>query len=108
MADLPEDILEQDWTGNCYRAVLAWVKVAEEDDWEVIHGTVLSERAGKRIDHAWCQRDRFVVDLAMPVGSRIIEREQYYRVLKPEVSQRYSGDDALFMSIKHRHSGPWE
>jgi hypothetical protein len=31
----------------------------------------------------------------MPVGSRIIERETYYRVLQPLVAKVYSADDAL-------------
>jgi hypothetical protein len=48
-----------------------------------------------------------VVDLALPVGSRIVKREQYYRVVKPEVSKVYSSDDALLLSIKNGHHGPW-
>jgi pimeloyl-ACP methyl ester carboxylesterase len=102
-----DDLLQQDWTGDCYGAAMAWITAAEEDDWVVVHGTVLSERVGKRIEHAWCERDRFVVDLAMPVGSRIIEREQYYRVLQPQVKNRYSSDDAVVLSLKNRHHGPW-
>lgn len=105
--DDTDDLLEQDWTGDCYGAALAWITAAEEDDWIVLHGTVLSGRVGKRIEHAWCERDRFVVDLAMPVGSRIIEREQYYRVLQPQVKNRYSSEDALMLSLKYRHHGPW-
>lgn len=102
-----DDLLEQDWTSDCYGAAMAWITAAEEDDWFVVHGTVLSERVGKMIEHAWCERDRFVADLAMPVGSRIIEREQYYRVLQPQVKKRYSSDDALALSLKNRHHGPW-
>jgi hypothetical protein len=102
-----EDLLEQDWTSDCYGAAMAWIMAAVEDDWVVVHGTVLSERVGKRIEHAWCERARFVVDLAMPVGSRIIEREQYYRVLQPQVKNRYSSDDAVVLSLKNRHHGPW-
>jgi hypothetical protein len=103
-----DDLLEQDWTGDCYGAAMAWITAAEEDDWVVVHGTVLSERVGKRIEHAWCERERFVVDLAMPVGSRIVGLEQYYRVLKPQVKKRYSSDDAVVLSLKNRHHGPWE
>lgn len=102
-----DNLLEQDWTGDCYGAAMAWITAAEEDDWIVVHGTVLSERAGKRIEHAWCERDRFVVDLAMPIGSRLIEREQYYRVLQPQVKNRYSSGDAVILSLKNRHHGPW-
>jgi hypothetical protein len=80
----------------------------ERRDWVVVHGTVLSEKAGKRIEHAWCEHGPMVVDLAMPVGSRIIEREHYYRVVKPEASEVYSPDDALVLAIKNGHDGPWD
>jgi hypothetical protein len=102
-----EDILERDWTGLCYTAALRWARDAEERDWFVVHGTVLSERAGKRIEHAWCERGDVVVDLAMAVGARIIERERYYRVVQPEVRKVYSSEDAMIMAIKSRHDGPW-
>jgi hypothetical protein len=39
-----DNILEQDWTGLCYTSVLQWVRHAEEQDWVIVHGTVLSER----------------------------------------------------------------
>ena len=73
----------------------------------LVHGTVWSGKVGKHIEHAWCERGEFVVDLAQPVGARIIERERYYRVLQVQVAKQYSADDALFMSVKNRHSGPW-
>ena len=101
-----QDILEKDWTGLCYTAALAWVREAEED-WTVVHGTVLSERVGKRIEHAWCERGEFVVDLAMPVGARIVAREPYYRTVKPDVTKTYSADEAISLRFKNRHDGPW-
>ena len=75
--------------------------------WSVFHGTVLSEKVGRRIQHAWCERGELVLDLAMPVGSRIIERETYYRVLKPEIDRVYQSDGALWLSFKYKHDGPW-
>ena len=106
--DETDDLLERDWTGLCYTAALRWVSEADDPDWMVIHGTILSERAGKRIEHAWCERGVFVVDLALPVGARVVEREVYYRVLKPEVRKIYSAEDALLLVIKNRHDGPWD
>lgn len=103
-----DDLLERDWTGRCYTAALQWVSEADDPDWMVVHGTVLSERAGKRIEHAWCERAGFVVDLALPVGARVVKRDVYYRVLKPEVSRVYSAEDALLLVIKNRHDGPWD
>ena len=68
----------------------------------------MSEKVGKRIDHAWCERGDMVVDFAMPVGSRIIEREQYYRAIEPEVSKVYSSEDTLLLSVRNGHQGPWD
>jgi hypothetical protein len=101
-------ILEKDWTGLCYTAAIAWATEAEETDWLVVHGTVLSNNDEKRIDHAWCERGDSVVDLARPIGARLIEREEYYRVAKPDVRKRYSSEDAMILSIKNRHDGPWD
>ena len=105
--DDDEDIMERNWTGLCYTAALRWASDAEEE-WLVVHGTVWSDQLGKRIEHAWCERDAFVVDLALPVGSRIVSKEAYYRAAKPEVSMVYLCDDAMLLSIKNRHDGPWD
>lgn len=103
-----QDPFERDWTGLCYAAALCCVRNSEYRDWVVVHGTVWSERLGKRIEHAWCERGDFVVDMTMPVEARIIERERYYRVFKPKAEKLYSSDDALILSIKNRHDGPWD
>ena len=102
------DILERDWTGLCYTAALRWAREAEDRDWLVVHGTVLSERAGKRLERAWCERGDWVVDLALPVGARVIERAKYYRVLRPVVRKAYPCEDAVRLAIRNRHDGPWD
>jgi hypothetical protein len=102
------DILERDWTGLCYTAALRWAGAAEGRDWVVVHGTVLSGAAGKRINHAWCERGEMVVDLARPVGARIVERELYYRLAQPQVSKVYSTEDAVLLATRNRHDGPWD
>ncbi len=104
--DSDKDLLERDWAGLCYTAALRWIR--ENPDCVLVHGSVLSEKLDKRIDHAWCEGNEIVIDLAMPVGARIIEREQYYRVIKPEVSRRYSSEDAIVLSIRTKHDGPWD
>jgi hypothetical protein len=106
--DSEEELLQQDFCGLCYTAAMRWIAIVKDFDWVVVHGTVWSDKAGKRIDHAWCERGEMVVDLAMPVGSRIIKRELYYRVVKPEVRKVYSSDDALMLSVKNGHQGPWD
>ena len=49
-----------------------------------------------------------MVDLALPVGTRIVSKETYYRAGKTEVSKVYSSDDAVLLAIKNRHDGPWD
>jgi hypothetical protein len=101
------DINERNWTGLCYTAVLAWVREAEEE-WLVVHGTVWSEELERRIDHAWCEREDFVVEMTLPVEHRIIAKETFYRTTKPEVRKIYSGEEARELALKHKHDGPWD
>jgi hypothetical protein len=80
LTDDPDEMIQQEWSGLCYTAAKRWVSPAKNADWVLVHGTVLSERVGKRVNHAWCEHDGRVVDLTLPVGMRIIEREEYYRI----------------------------
>lgn len=103
-----QGLLERDWTGLCYLAAIEWASTAEDRDWAVVHGTVFSDRVGGWTGHAWCERGEVIVDLAMPVGVRVIERELYYQLLQPVVSRVYSSDEALLLSLKNGHEGPWD
>ncbi len=108
LTDNPDELLQQEWSGLCYTAAKRWVSLVKNTDWVLVHGTVWSERVGKRVNHAWCERNDQVVDLTLPVGMRIIEREEYYQITQPEVSKVYSSDDSLMLSIKNGHDGPWD
>ena len=105
--DTPEDLLQQDFTGDCYRAAAKWASASKGQGWNVVHGTILNAQAG-RLKHAWCERGEEVIDLAMPVGMREFKREKYYRVLEPEVSKRYPAEHAVLLFIRNRHYGPWD
>ena len=106
--DEADELLERDWTGRCYTAALRWATANDDQDWAVVHGTVWSDALGKRIEHAWCECEQVVVDLALPVGSRIVLRERYYRSAQPQVGKAYSADDAVLLAIRNRHDGPWD
>ncbi len=106
--DTPDDLLKKDFAGDCYRAAYQWVSASKKEGWTLVHGTVLSGRLEKRIGHAWCERGDDVVDLAMPVSAKEIKRDEYYRVLQPEVSRRYPAEHAVFLFLRNRHYGPWE
>jgi hypothetical protein len=100
-------VMERDWTGLCYTAALAWLTEVDEDNWVLVHGTVLSNNDQHRVAHAWCERGDLVVDLARPIGARMATKEDYYRFTKPEVYKVYSREDARFLALKNRHDGPW-
>ncbi len=106
--DTPEDLLKQDFTGDCYRAAYSWASASRGQGWTLVQGTVLSETAGKRMNHAWCERGEDVMDLAMPVGMRDFQRDKYYEILEPEVCKRYAAQHAVFLFLRNRHYGPWE
>lgn len=106
-SDEQKQLLEKDWEALCYEAAFQWVKAAKELDWQVVHGTVYSGELEKRIEHAWAERGDVVVDLTAHPRVRIIDRHSYYRVIEPDISKTYSADDALMLSIRNRHHGPW-
>lgn len=105
--DTEEEMLQQDWAGRCYTAALRRIMVSESPDWVVVHGTVESDKVGRRIDHAWCERGEVVVDLVQPIGLKLIDRERYYRAVKPEVGKIYPVVDAMVAASKNGHHGPW-
>ena len=101
-------VMLRDWTGLCYTAALAWLGEADEEDWVVVHGTVVTGKEQRRIAHAWCERGDLVVDLAQPAENRMLMKEVYYKSAKPEVHKVYSREEALILAIKSRHDGPWD
>lgn len=106
--DEQKQLLHDEWEGQCYSAAIAWIRTAKGFDWNVVHGTVSSGQLEKRIEHAWCERGDVIVDLAMHPKVRVMDRHTYYRTIQPEVSKVYSAEDALVLSIRNRHHGPWD
>jgi len=104
--ETPEELLQQDFAGDCYRAACEWASATKGQGWNVVHGTVRNFEKG-RLKHAWCERGEEVIDLAMPVGMRQSTREEYYRVLEPDITKIYPDEHAVLLSIRY-HYGPWE
>lgn len=104
-----EELLQREWTGLCYEAAWEWLlAVKDEPGWQLFHGSVVSlQNETGRINHAWCENEVLVADLAQPVGHRLIERDRYYRLLRPEEIRSYSRKEALVLSLKKGHFGPW-
>ena len=105
--DTPNDLLQKDFAGDCYRAACQWASATKGQGWIVVHGTVRNFEKG-RLKHAWCERGDAVIDLAMPVGMREFTREEYYRALEPDITKRYPDEHAVLLSIRNHHYGPWE
>jgi hypothetical protein len=105
--DTPEELLQRDFTGDCYRAAVEWASATKGQGWTVVHGTIRNLEVG-RLRHAWCERGEVVIDLAMPVGMREFKRDHYYRVAEPEITKRYPDEHAVLLSIRNNHCGPWE
>ncbi|MHC2069756.1 hypothetical protein ACYFX5_19975 [Bremerella sp. T1] len=108
LTDDPSEMLRQNWSGLCFTAAKRWVCPVENSDWNLVHGFVFSERLGKRVAHAWCEHDDRVVDLTLPVGSRILDRELYYTSAQAEAVKRYTSEETLILAIRNQHDGPWE
>lgn len=105
--DTPKDLLRQNFTGDCYRAAYKWASASKGQGWTVVHGTVLNAQTG-RLKHAWCELGEAVIDLAMPVGMRKFKTAEYYRILEPDVTKRYSAEHAVLLFVRNRHYGPWD
>jgi hypothetical protein len=105
--DTQEDLLRENFTGDCYRAAYKWASASRREGWSLVHGTIRSLEVG-RLKHAWRERGDDVIDLAMPVGMRKFKRDHYYRVAEPDVTKRYSAEHAVLLFIRNRHYGPWE
>ncbi|APZ93319.1 alpha/beta hydrolase [Fuerstiella marisgermanici] len=103
-----KELLEQDWDALCYSAAMRWITATKDSGWQVVHGTVFSGELEKRIEHAWCELGDIIVDLAMHPQARVIDRYSYYRTIQPEVSKMYSADNALMLSLRNGHQGPWD
>lgn len=107
-SDEQKQLLQENWDAQCYPASLRWITATNESDWKVVHGTVFSGLLEKRIDHAWCERGDIIVDLTLPVEVRVSERGHYYRNVRPEISNLYSSQHALMLSLRNQHQGPWD
>jgi hypothetical protein len=79
------------------------------DDAVVVHAKVLATTHGKRrIDHAWIEHAGHVYDyqnaeilgITVPVST-------FYQVARPTQVKRYAPDEALIMSCRTSHHGPW-
>ncbi len=70
--ETPEELLQRDFTGDCYRAALEWASATKGQGWTVVHGTIRNLEVG-RLRHAWCERGEEVIDLAMPVGMKKVQ-----------------------------------
>jgi hypothetical protein len=97
--------------GDCYQAAYHTAREQEPDDYEkvwLVHGFVTTPKAG-RIAHAWVEIEGGK-DWALDYSngqSFVLERNEFYELLKAEVVVRYSPDEGAINFIRSRHYGPW-
>jgi len=89
--------------GHCFKNSYKYIK--NNPDWVLVHGTVVKPLDGKRIDHAWCEKDDLVYD---PTQNLHCSKEKYVSFLDAVVNNVYDQEQAMINSIKYRSYGPWE
>lgn len=116
-----------------YEEAARWVlkRHRGKTDFFVVHGRVWDERRRRYIDHAWVEfsvvrrvprlviddmdkdvrivrvTDSLVYDRTLPRAFRIVPRDEYYRVMRPNHICKYSKESAVAKARSYRHWGPW-
>ena len=91
--------------GCCYENAFRWARDHDSENPEIVHGTVFSLKAGRRIVHAWVEVGDEVVDPT--VGVRM-NKEKWYRLVQAKPDRRYTWMKAAGMMCRTKHWGPYE
>lgn len=93
-----------DRDGKCYQ--LAWQYIIQHNKGILIHAQVWSNNLEMMIGHALVETEfGFIYE---PVSDRYFERETLYNLFKITEDARYSVLEALVMTLKTGHYGPWD
>ena len=82
----------------------------------VVHGICLAPegpKAGSPFAHAWVEEDGDCVQAGLVAGCEHkvyfgIERAEFYKMLRVQVSTAYTAQDAMLNNARFGHFGPWE
>jgi hypothetical protein len=105
--------------GHCFE--FAWEKARElfrqNQEGTVVHGTItqpFSQPPEKNL-HAWVEVSDIVYDWQCMQGGcggkfmgKGFPKKTFYELFKPKKMKYYTPEQAMVMSIKHGHKGPWE
>lgn len=92
--------------GNCYQAAADLVlSMPNNESIRLVHGSGLSKNLRKRIDHAWVEIGRLVLDPAIGVT---MTAEKYYAVGEVAVYKVFTKKEINVLILKHKHWGPWD
>ncbi len=98
------DVIPKGPCKECFRNASKWASDNDGPDVRVIHGTVISLKEGRRIDHAWVEVGNDVVD---PTQGVRLPKERWYRITEAKVDADYSSVEALVYMARSGHQGPW-
>jgi len=98
--------------GECFRNVIFYLKERGgltsvlNDGAFVVHGKVTNVD-GKTYWHAWIEQGSKIID---PTQGVTLSKNRYYISLQIDRDQvkRYPFEEALILSIRNQHYGPWE
>lgn len=114
MAAKVEPDLDVEPKGDCFRWTIQKVRDDQlfmDNRGAVVHGVVAPVGTNKKFPHAWVEIGNKVFDWQnsavgdYPGG---VDKAKFYRVMRPTKIQRYTPEDAMILSIRNRHYGPWE
>lgn len=75
-----------------------------EEPMNLIHG-IINGPSNSRIGHAWIQYKGQYYD---GVFNKYYEKDFYLEHFNAEIVHRYNRKQASILSLKNKHSGPWD
>lgn len=91
--------------GQCYE--LAGRYVTDHPDSVLVHGKLVNRfsKGFPEIEHAWVEEGDEIFD---PVMDRRFSKDLYEQLFNVTVYHKYTFEEVLKMTLRHKHWGPWK
>jgi hypothetical protein len=96
-------------TGDCYEAAFKFVSAHGQDApdrYVLVHGNVAKLEQDEAVNHAWVEEGDIVHEVSKG-RHRKFSKRSYYERYDVKNTRRYSFEEALIVSVKSGHYGPW-
>lgn len=98
-------------TGDCFSAAGAFATRKEildyPDDYRLVHGNIQSLNQEEPINHAWVEEGQIVHEVSS--GRHLTyAKAAYYEHHGVNYVRSYTPEEALLLSVRHLHWGPWD